>query len=175
MKIALCLVATGNYAQFVTPLLESAESLFLSSHERTFVVFSDQPVMYPGVVASRIEHLTWPGPTLYRYHWMLRERERLLMHDYVYYLDVDMRIVRTVGEEVLGELVATIHPGFCESPRWHFTYESRPESHAYVAPCEGRRYYAGAFQGGRAERFVAAMEHMAAAIDDDARHCITAV
>lgn len=175
MKIALCLIATGKYGRFVRPLIDAAEDLFLPGHERTFVLFSDQSFEDSRIVTQHVEHIRWPGPTLYRYHYMLCQRELLLAHDYVYYLDVDMRIVRAVGDEVLGDLVATIHPGFCESPRWTFTYESRIDSRACVAPWEGARYYAGAFQGGRSRRFVAAMEHMATAIDDDARRCVTAV
>ena len=175
MKIALCLIATGKYSQFVTPLIDTAERLFLADHERTFVLFSDQTLVDARVCHYPCEHLPWPGPTLYRYHFLLRARELLLAHDFVYYLDVDMRIVRAIGDEVLGDLVATIHPGFCESPRWQFTYESRRESRAYVAPWEGAHYYAGAFQGGRSSNFVAAMERMAGAIDDDTRRCVTAV
>jgi histo-blood group ABO system transferase len=79
-----------------------------------------------------------------------------------------------VGGEVFGELTATIHFVFCDQPRRTFTYEYRTTGRAYVHPREGRRYYAGGFQGGRAAVYVEAMRAMDAAIADDERRGIVA-
>ena len=93
-----------------------------------------------------IEHEPWPGPTLHRYHTMLKIEQQLLDRDYVYYLDVDMLLVRPVGSEIFGDLVATLHPGYCQSPRSRLPYENRPDSKAYVAAVKERGTIAGHFK-----------------------------
>jgi histo-blood group ABO system transferase len=105
---------------------------------------------------------------------MLRAKAELLQYDYVYYLDVDSWFVADVGEEILSELVGTIHPGFCGAPRSNLPYCKNINSTAYIYPYEGKRHYCGAFQGGRADRYIEAMEAMKAAIDTDNRYGIIA-
>ena len=51
-------------------------------------------------------------PTLNRYKTILSQRELLEQFDYLYYMDVDMLAVDTIGDEILGDLVAVQHPGF---------------------------------------------------------------
>ena len=68
-----------------------------------------------------------------------------------------------------------VHPGFHDKPRGKLTYERRRESTAWIAPEEGARYYCGAFQGGRTERYLEAVGVMAAQIDTDTAKGITAV
>ena len=63
-------------------------------------------------------------------------------------MDVDMRIVDKVGDEILGDLVATQHPGMWFKGPDECTYERRPESTAYVPFGDGEKYYAGGFNGG---------------------------
>ena len=109
---------------------------------------------------------------------MLQAEKELLACDYVYYVDVDSRFVRPVGAEIFGELVATIHYGFCESPRKDWTYEHRRASRACIAPREkfrAKHYYAGGFQGGRAGAYLDAMRAMDAAIATDERRGVRAV
>jgi histo-blood group ABO system transferase len=185
MKIALCIIATGKYTRFLPFLLESAERFFCPGHDRRFFVFTDDEYRVPSTQSSVLStgycvlgtlHEPWPGPTLHRYRTMLRAAGELAVCDYVYYIDVDSRFVRPTGEEILctRDLVATIHFGFYNKPRKAFTYEYRPASRACVSASEGRRYYAGGFQGGRADRYMAAMRAMDAAIADDERRGITA-
>jgi histo-blood group ABO system transferase len=161
MKVALCVIATGKYTRFLNELLATAEKFFCPGHDVRTCVFTGP-------------HEPWPGPTLHRYRTMLRAAEELAGCDYVYYVDVDSRFVRPVGEEIFGDLAATIHYGFCDRPRKAFTYEYRTTSRACVRPREGRRYYAGGFQGGRAGRYLEAMRGMDAAIADDERRGIVA-
>jgi histo-blood group ABO system transferase len=185
MKVALCVIATGKYVRFLAELLESAGRFFCAGHELEFHIFVERGAKYPTLHASRrpaarvprphdVPHETWPGPTLHRYRTMLRAEADLRACDFIYYVDVDSLFVRPVGEEIFGDLVATIHFGFQDKPRNAWTYEYRTTSRAYVHPREGRRYYAGGFQGGRAATFLEAMRAMAAAIDDDERRGIVA-
>ena len=182
MKVALCVIATGKYTRFLPGLLESAAEFFCAQHERRFFVFTDEKrdlsrirrqanckFAIPPPAPTPAPHEPWPGPTLHRYRTLLRAEAELQDCDYVYYVDVDSRFVRPVGAEIFGDLMATIHFGFCDKPRKTFTYEHRPASRACVHPHEGQRYYAGGFQGGRADVYLAAMRAMDAAIADDER------
>lgn len=173
MRIALCVIATGKYLEFVPPLMAGMTAHFLPGHVVMPFIFSDhKPSQWP---IYSVPHEPWPGPTLHRYHHMLTAEKELSGFDYVFYIDADMLIVDTVGDEILGELVATIHPGFAGKHRGVFTYEKRRESAAYVAPNEGRFYLAGGFQGGEAPTFISAMKTMRDAIDEDKRNGITAI
>lgn len=181
MKVALCVIATGKYRHFVGQLIDSADLHFVPGHEVEYFAFADCPP-FSGRDPERrqinfypTDHAPWPLPTLKRYHHILRAAGHLAAFDYIYYIDVDMQMVRTVGEEIFGDLVATIHPGYCESPRHAFTYETRRDSRACIKFPQGHRYYAGAFQGGRSSIYLAAMRDLVEAIDDDASRGITAV
>lgn len=174
MNIGLCFIATGKYSVYLPPIVEQAQRLFLADHDLTIFTFGDKDHGFQGnVIHAHLDHIDWPFPTLYRYHFMLGQ-PRLRDMDYVYYLDVDMEIMRPVGDEILGDLVATIHPGYCEAPRSHFTYEPRKRSRAYIPPDQGIRYYAGAFQGGKAPIYLEAMREMASRIDEDMENHIVA-
>ena len=60
-----------------------------------------------------------------------------------------MGIVSNVGDEVLSDLVATMHPYQSFYPKEQRTYDRNPKSLAYVpAGDEGELYYAGGFNGG---------------------------
>jgi histo-blood group ABO system transferase len=175
MRIALCIIATGKYSQFLPCLLQSAAEFFCAGHDVRFFLFTDS-TFRPELHVRRFfaPHEAWPLPTLHRYRTMLRAADSLMDCDYVYYVDADSRFVRPVGDEILGNLTATIHYGFCDSPRKLFTYEHRAASRAYVRRREGRRYYAGGFQGGESACFLRAMRAMDAAIAADERLGIVA-
>ena len=174
MRIALCLIATGKYHFFLAPCIESRRH-FCVDQAVQFHVFSEKEFSGPHVTWWNSPHLPWPGPTLYRYHTMLRAAAELKKLDYVFYLDVDTVFVARVGTEICGLLTATLHPGFFGQPRASYTYETCPDSRACVQAHEGTNYYCGAFQGGRADIWILAMEQIASGIDDDSSRRIIAV
>lgn len=174
VSVALCVIATGKYHDYAQRMIDSARQYFLPDCDVTILLFTDGPPI-PGTVHCKAEHRPWPGPTLYRYHTMLAEVERLAQSDYVFYCDADMQFVQPVGREILGNLTAVCHQYFCNQPRYKWTYETRPESRAYIPGNEGQHYYAGGFQGGRSQVFIEAMQTMRDAIDDDAQRGLTAV
>ena len=119
MRVALSVIATGKYTRFLCGLLGTAHEFFCPGHDVRILVFSDSavPKHHQNTIVIPTPHEPWPGPTLHRYRTMLRAADTLEGCDYVYYLDVDSRFVRPVGEEVFGDLAATVHYGFCEAPR----------------------------------------------------------
>ena len=177
MKICILNIATNKYIQFVEQLLESVEENFLNGHEISALVFTDHEIeeASDNVKISQIDHEPWPMPTLKRYHYFVKEKEYLSQFDYVFYMDVDMRIEGKVGEEILGDLVATQHPGFWFKDKLQFSYERRPECTAYVAPEEGKMYYAGGFNGGKPEHFLKMAETIVDNVNADADKGIVAV
>lgn len=135
--------------------------------------FKDRVKVFP------TEPIEWPMPTLMRYHLFLQQEEYLQKFDYIFYIDVDMRITDWIGEEILGEgLTAAQHPMYALRANYHPPYEPNPESKAYI-PRPGRiieengkkkfeqLYYAGGFQGGKTNDFIKAMKIMRKNIDDD--------
>jgi histo-blood group ABO system transferase len=176
MKICILLIATNRYVQFINPLLETIDKNFLSGHDVDALIFTNQELDVDSdrIRISKIEHEPWPMPTLKRYHYFLQEKEHIMKYDYCFYLDVDMAIVDKVGDEILGDLVATIHPGMWASPPDAFTYERRQTSRAFVAYGQGSKYYAGGFNGGKPDEFLKMSETIVTNIDIDLKNNIIA-
>ena len=124
------------------------------------------------------EPLSWPMPTLMRYHLFLQEEERLKDYDYIFYCDIDMRFVNYVGDEILGpDLTAAQHPMYALKKALYPPYEPNKESTAYI-PRPGMvindgtqrflpLYFAGGFQGGKSDKFIEAMKVMRENVDKD--------
>lgn len=132
-----------------------------------------------GAIIFETEPVEWPLPTLLRYNLFLQQEEEIKDFDYLFYIDVDMRITDWIGEEILGEgLTAAQHPMYALKQNLIPPYEDNPNSSAYI-PRPGRLleedgktrfqplYYAGGFQGGKTEDFIKAMKVMRERIDKD--------
>lgn len=176
MKICILNIATNKYIRFVDQLLNSVKQNFLTEHDVSVLVFTnhESEKFSHEVKLSQIYHEPWPIPTLKRYHYFLQEREYISQFDYCFYMDVDMRIVSKVGDEILGDLVATQHPGFFHKKPEEFEYERRPESTAYIPKGEGQMYYAGGFNGGKPEHFLKMAESIVKNVDKDFENNIIA-
>lgn len=177
MKICILNIATNKYIQFVEQLLNSVEENFLNGHEISALVFTNHEVeeISENVKISQIEHEPWPIPTLKRYHYFVKEKEYISQFDYCFYMDVDMRIEDKVGDEVLGDLVATQHPGFWFKTPNQFSYERREQSTSYVPYNEGRMYYAGGFNGGKPEHFLKMSQTIVENVEKDFRNNMIAL
>lgn len=177
-KVGLLVIATGKYDQFIPVLYKSMKKYFLTNHDVTMFVFTDQEIpTKDGLVSFSHIHEPWPNPTLKRYHVFDKHKEDLLKMDYLYYCDADMRFFSEVGDEVLpkseSNLIATEHPGFYGGRRG--TYETRPDSTAYVSDREGDCYFAGGFNGGTAEAFLKMSATIKERVDKDLEKGIVAI
>jgi histo-blood group ABO system transferase len=175
VKIGMLVVATNKYIRFTKPLWDSAKQYFMNGHELSMFVFTNMPDAPGGTIRIEQEHLPWPGPTLKRYHIFLGAEEQISRMDYLYYSDADMLFVDKVGDEALGDLVATLHPGFYNKTRDQFSYETRPESAAYIPPNMGVSYFAGGFNGGRAAEYTKMAKACRDMVDSDAAKGIVPV
>lgn len=145
-NIGLMVAATGKYVLFVPPLMESARKYFCQGHKVTFFVFTDgQLPESSDCVRIEQKRLGWPYDTMMRFEMYAKQANILKGMDYLFACDADMLFVDKVGNEILGDLVATQHPGFVGK---RGTYETRPDSLAYIPSSEGKIYFAGGFYGG---------------------------
>ncbi len=168
-KIALCMIATGEYSKFVKLVLDSANKFFPA-----FVPFlwTDSPEEF--VENQYRWEAGWPDATLLRYHTILSQRSALSAFDYIFYCDVDMRFVAKIepGEIVISGVTATIHPGHLEDSGFP---ERNPKSTAFIPDGARNSYFAGGFVGGSAKNFLSMAETISKMIDVDRFHGIIAV
>ena len=177
MKICILTIATNKYIQFVGDLYDNIQENFLNGHEIEGIIFTEHDVeTSDNIKVSKIEHEPWPIPTLKRYNYFMQEKDYISQFDYCYYFDVDMSIVDKVGDEVLGDLVATMHPYQSFYPKGDRSYDRNPKSLAYVAPGdEGQYYYAGGFNGGKTKEFLKMSEVIADRVTKDLENDIIAL
>jgi histo-blood group ABO system transferase len=158
MNIGLLIISTNKYINFLQPLIESADKYFLVNYKVTYFVFTNQNIdiiSNRDVVVKKIEHKDWPWMTLGRYRIFSNSNDELSKMDFLFYCDADMRFVSFIGDEIIGERVATLHPGY-----YNKTYlsnqalENRVKSLAYLPPNTIKNYYAGGFNGGRSVEFL---------------------
>jgi histo-blood group ABO system transferase len=134
--VTLITVATpGVYRQYANDMMESAAEHFWPSDN---VV---QRIILPGIEGG------WPTSTITRPKVMLNNWNQV-KGDYVYCIDADMRFESHVGPEILGELVAVLHPGYFGQHKSAVPYERNPLSKCYVPMGGGDSYFAGGFYGG---------------------------
>lgn len=181
----LCICLNPPYWSFAQEMLWGLDTFFLKhssirdKYETEVMLWSDMPIdQFKGKVFPT-EPAQWPLPTLLRYNLFLQEEEYLKQFDYLFYIDVDMRIIDWIGEEILGEgLTAAEHPMYALKPNLYPPYEPNPNSTAYIKrpgkiiTTEGKPrfkpyYYAGGFQGGKTEDFIKAMKAMKETVEKD--------
>lgn len=175
-----------HYWPYALPVIQGLKNLFLPQHNTEIMMFSDlsqwpeaKNVTYGAHTIFPVDSLEWPYPTLYRYHMFLQQEEYLKKFDYLFYVDLDMRVVNVVGDELLGDgLTAAQHPMYAIRKELIPPYEPNPASTAFInrpgkiverdgKPWFQPLYYAGGVQGGRTEQFIEAMKVMQRNIDAD--------
>lgn len=171
-NIGLLIVATGKYIEFVEPLIQSADKHFLTNHKVTYFVFTDgQAPISDKVVSIPQKRLGWPYDSMMRFMIYFENREALKEMDYLFACDADMLFVDTVGDEILGNRVATLHPGYVGSLG---EYERRSVSTAYIPHGQGKCYFAGGFNGGERDEFLKMAQQITSNILQDQKNGIIA-
>lgn len=185
-KVGLMFICVNYpYWQYLKPVVDGVRTFFLPGHEVEIMLWSDlqnlpenKDVNY-GATVFPIDSIEWPYPTLMRYQYFLSQKEYIKKFDYLFYLDLDMRIVNVVGDEVLGEgLTVAPHPGYYIRKELIPPYEPNKKSRAYInrpgsiqddngKPRFYPYYCAGGFQGGKTGLFIEAMEVMQKYISED--------
>lgn len=169
--VGILLIATNKYKQFVQPLIDSLNENFLTDRELIVFLFTDFPELPLNssnrltIKKYKIPNYKFPEATLYRYKIFTHLGSEIYQGcSHLFYMDVDMKVVAPVGEEILDFLVATRHPGFYNGGG---SWGNNPESTSYTSPGNRRRYYAGGFQGGELATFLTVMYLLDKRIDID--------
>ncbi|KAM4022196.1 histo-blood group ABO system transferase 2-like [Anomaloglossus baeobatrachus] len=185
-RIGLFVFAVKKYIRFLLPFLESAERYFMVGHKVTYYVFTENVnnVVKPKVVDGRILQLhnvvadqRWQDVSMRRMDTLTIFTKEYMRNeiDYLVCADVDMVFNDHVGVEILGDLVATLHPAFFLSELKSFTYEHRRISAAYIPKGQGDFYYAGALYGGKVEEIYKLSKECQKGIMEDKKKGIEAV
>lgn len=174
MKIGILVICTGKYSVFFETLYKSCEEFFLTEHEKTYYVFTDDDniVSKDNIVKIQQERLGWPFDTLKRFSIFNKIKETLLNEDYLFFLNANMFCLKEVDDSILPKkennyLMAVQHPGFYKKPNYLFTYERNINSNFYIPFDKGDFYCQGCFIGGRSLEFIDMSEKLDKLIDDD--------
>lgn len=175
MRIAILYICTGKYDIFWEGFYQSSEKFFLTEHEKHYFVFTDSTVIK--ALNERIhlihqESLGWPYNTLLRFQFFLKAEEELKKFDYIYFFNSNMRFLRPVGEEVFPTdeedgLLAVLHPGYFNKTAQDFPYDQNKKSLAYIKQGEGKHYYMGGFNGGKAKNYLNLISELNQNIETD--------
>lgn len=156
----LATLVVGTYAKFVRRFLSSAEIYFLPDHKVTYYILTDNPrsldppvKLGPGrkLMVIHVSELPGWSRLVYRRMSLLADAIQNLIASkvqFVFCADVDQEFMAPVGAEVLGDLVATLHPELYGMPRKTFPYQTEEFSAAHVEDDEGDYYYTSELFGG---------------------------
>ncbi len=185
LRIALCMVATGRYIQFVESIAQDATKLFCRPHYLHMFLFTDSDQEFPNVSKYFTPRTGFPGDTIHRYDYMLKAERELQAFDYIFYVDVDYRILEYVP---LDSLFPTQQPGIAvtthlfglqkeyENQNHVGTPDANPKSSACIFPDEKMiSYFAGGFQGGTREAFLTMCRQIASNVKMDERNDVMAL
>lgn len=160
VRAGLLVLAVGSYGLHLRRFLLSAEDHFLPGRAVTYYVLSDNPRSLEPPVKLEPERELKVIPVAEMPGWdrLARRRMDLLAAaikehvrgevEYVFCADVDQEFLAPVGEEILADLVATLHPELYGMPRHAFPYEIDESSAACVDEDEGDFYYTSELYGG---------------------------
>lgn len=160
IRTGLLALVVGTYAQFIRRFLSSAETHFLPGQMVTYYILTDNPRSLDPPIELGPERQLKVVPVAEMPGWgRLAQRRMALLADairdpisseveYIFCADIDQEFVAPVGEEIFGDLVATLHPELYGMPRNAFPYEVEEVSSACVEEDEGDYYYTSELYGG---------------------------
>ena len=166
-SLGIITIATGRYYDEFIPSLRKSVGTYLNDPNLDvhFYCFTDFEQQTPGVHHFPIKHLAWPFSTLMRFHWIKDQLPSLGQHNFLLYMDADMKLVSPLPTNIFDHsLVAVRHPGYvdCAAP-----FELDRTDSAYVAPPLRKHYFQGCFWGGKIVQFKALIERLAIQVNQD--------
>lgn len=144
MNVALLIVATNKYVQYLPDLIKSVNEYFMIDCNVSIHVFSDCELYFGQDKTYIVDHKPHPYPTLMRYHFFKRYEAELQGIDYFFYIDADCLIKSSIATDILSERVVVKHCGFLNQ---RGSYETNPKSTSCVSKNEGINYFGGGFWG----------------------------
>lgn len=181
MKVAFLIIGTNNYIDLAKSCAKSIHKYVKVDGRLDTIIFTNNPESGPDLnIELFTAHLPWPLITLLRYQTFYEYRDLLSEYDYLMYIDSDMSICENIDfeSEMMGELIATDHPGYFNSHPHSWPWEPNQKSEAFIDPntvverikkgeWEQVKYKFGALQGGSSKRFLDACKVMRNRINKD--------
>ena len=183
-EVAILYICTGKYSRLWNDFYKSCEKKFLLNSEKHYFVFTDSEEILAKRSASihpyHQDAEPWPFPTLKRFEYFLKAKDELLKFDFIIFMNGTLLVKKRVYEEdILPEgdekLFVTLHPGFFDKTNQGFTYDRNPECSAYIPENTGDCYFAGGFNGGRADAFIRLAETLSERVNRDLEKGIIAL
>lgn len=148
-KIAIISITTGNYIKLFNNFKDKIIKNFLPGRHKDIFLFTDNlNIDHDNLIFT--PHLPWPLCTLLRFHYINKQKEKLINFDCIYYIDVDMIAADLIDEEILpvnNEIICTQH---YYHPDSYILFEnSNQKSTAYVPHIEkfDYKYFQACFFG----------------------------
>jgi hypothetical protein len=185
-SIGIIYIGIGEYIKFFEDFYYGAEAFFFSDVEKHYFLISDFTFWdaslfknKKNIIYVRVRTCSWPWPTLNRFGYVLHLASSGALEKYqnIFFFNANCRFISKVDNSSMleSQLLATLHPGYFDAPRHRFTYESRPESTAYISSDQGFHYFAGGFQGGQTDFFIESYRACYNMLQDDIRAKIIAI
>lgn len=183
-SVAILYIATGRYIVFWEHFYQSAEKYLLTDCKKHYFVFTDCENIF-GENAGNVtripqEKLGWPYDTLMRFDIFLGARDLISQYDYAYFFNGNTEIVAPVHcEEFLPDdhhnFMFAHQPHMFHLPRKKFTYETNPDSAAYIPTNQGKIYVTGALNGGKTDAYLSMCQFLSNQIHQDLAGDIIAI
>lgn len=185
-QIAILYIATGRYTVFWEPFYRSAERFLLTDCRKHYFLFTDSPEPLAGEAEGKITRihqnkLGWPYDTLMRFEMFLGIQTQLAAYDFIYFFNGNTELLSPVSREDLlplqthENLVAARQPHITHLSADEFPYERNPQSTACIPYGQGRYYFAGGLNGGRADAYLTMCETLNRRIRQDLDKSIIAL
>jgi len=165
--IGIITIATGRYFEEFIPNLKASVGQYFQfpGYQVHFYCFTDALVEIDGVANIPIKHFGWPFSTLLRYRWIEQNLAKLEQHDFLLYMDADMRVVSPPPVSTFNQsLVAVRHPGYLNTPG---AFEIDRQDSCYVPPPLRNHYYQGCFWGGKSANFCDLIKNLSRMVNVD--------
>lgn len=156
MKIALFTTATGNYIEFIEPLINSAKKYFFSEKDVTFILFTDRPTELDHLkkkyenklIINTIASAKFPQASMLRcanYIQFIETCQTYKQFDYCYAIDADALFANYINDSILYDSIAVRHCAYINTKG---TFETNINSACYVPMDYDGPYLGGGFYGG---------------------------
>ena len=183
MNIGILYIATGRYITFWEEFFKSAEKYFITEATKHYFVFTDSQNPIEGEDTKRVKRiyqqkLGWPYDTLMRFEIFLKAENELQQMDYIFFFNANMKFIAPVDKNFLPiekGLLGVKHPGFYMKKRHSFTYETNPNSLAYMPENEGEYYFMGGLNGGKTNDYLKLIHTLDQRIKKDLENNIIAL
>ena len=170
-SIGILLISTWKYNRFVDPIISDIKKYLFPNNAIKIYLHTDSKEHYRADKILNIEHKPWPMVTLSRFETFFNFKHEYDT-DYLFYLDVDSKIISVVDDDILSDFTVVEHHWFMGSKG---TPETNKKSLAYIDPLKPTTYIAGGFFGGTKKRFINISQELSNNINIDLNNNIIAL